>query len=46
MAALLNFVDRRYGGPDAYLDSIGFGEDRRRALRAQLLVHGEGEIEG
>ncbi|KAJ7711562.1 protein-tyrosine phosphatase-like protein [Mycena metata] len=36
--AVWNFLLQEYGGIDAYLDGIGFGEEKRRTLRKLLLV--------
>ncbi|KAF8172831.1 protein-tyrosine phosphatase-like protein [Mycena galopus ATCC 62051] len=33
-----NFLQAEYGGVDGYLDTIGFGESKRRTLRRLLLV--------
>lgn len=36
--AVWNFLQTEYGGIDGYLDTIGFGEQKRRTLRKLLLV--------
>lgn len=38
MERFLRHLDRRYGGPLSYLDSIGFGAEARAALAERLLT--------
>lgn len=38
MVGFLRYLDRRYGGPLAYLDSIGFGAGERATLAERLLT--------
>lgn len=38
MERFLRHLDSRYGGPQAYLDSIGFGAEARAALAERLLT--------